>query len=281
MRMTMVLGLSLMFAGGVAIAGDMEAPGDPALGSGMYSFQQLYDYLVSGTALTVPGGFYEPASGPSGGTMKNIKEIGDAITALHEQCTATEYDVALGKTFFCTQPGNWGVQTGKVCIIGTPTPTITPTQTPTVTPTPTLTPTPTITPHWLTWSGAGSPSTHSEEGCVAAGGTVYATGTQGRICKFSGTNVAVPGGWTQAEHWQAYSVSIWGGDACGYLKAHGPTEFSNVAAYEYNPGDCRSMWGYNCSMYQSNWHTSTSWVCTNGASGAEDPTTNRLEVGCY
>ncbi|MCX6353501.1 MAG: hypothetical protein NTZ78_01195 [Candidatus Aureabacteria bacterium] len=134
--------LGVMFSvglGGMAVAGSLDSPGAPSGGSMMYTLQNLYDYLVSGSALTVQGSFQEPASAP-GSTMKTTKQIGDAIKVLFEQCDVTVNDVALNKKFFCTQSGSWGVQTGRVCIAGTPTPT------PTITPTPTLTPTYTPTP---------------------------------------------------------------------------------------------------------------------------------------
>ncbi|MCX6355671.1 MAG: DUF2341 domain-containing protein [Candidatus Aureabacteria bacterium] len=142
---------------GMAIAGSVDSPGAPSVGSGMYTLQNLYDYLMSGTELTVRSGFQEPLSGPTASTMKSTRQIGDDIKAMLEQLNATTaYDVALGKPFFCTQPGSWGIQTGKVCIAGTPTPT--PTITPTVTPT--LTP----TPVWLSGWGYRKPITLSNSG---------------------------------------------------------------------------------------------------------------------
>jgi len=99
----------------------------------MYTLQNLYDFLPSGTALTVQSSFQEPTSGP-GSTMKSTKEIGDAIKALYDQCDTTAADVMPGKKFFCTVSGSWGVQTGNY-VPPTPTPTITPTVTPTATPT--------------------------------------------------------------------------------------------------------------------------------------------------
>jgi len=134
--------LSLMVAGGLsgmAVAGSIDSPGAPSAGSGMYTLQNLYDYLTSGTALTVQSGFQEPSAAP-GSTMKTTREIGDAIKALHDQCNVTADNVELGKTFFCKQPGSWGVQTGT--LVALPRPTATPTITPTSTPTPTITPIP-------------------------------------------------------------------------------------------------------------------------------------------
>jgi len=130
--MMAVLGLiSAVGLVGMAMAGSIESPGVPSAGSGMYTLQNLYNYLVNGSSLSVQGGFQEPGTSP-GSTMKTIKEIGDAIKALHDQCDATPDKVLQGTKFFCTQPGSWGVQTGIAQFI--------PTVTPTTTPTPTITP---------------------------------------------------------------------------------------------------------------------------------------------
>jgi len=136
MKRLMTLMFAVMFAvglAGVAVAGSIDSPGAPSGGSGMYSLSQIYDYIVSGTALEARAGFREPASAPAS-TMRTTKEIGDALKDILGNCTATADNVELGKTFFCTQPGSWGLQTGKICSAGTPTPT--PTVTPTITPTP-------------------------------------------------------------------------------------------------------------------------------------------------
>ncbi|MCX6354780.1 MAG: hypothetical protein NTZ78_07750 [Candidatus Aureabacteria bacterium] len=157
--------LSLSFAAGLsglAIAGSMDSPGLPSGGSGLYSLSQIYDYLNSGTEATIPESFQEPGAAP-GPTMKTTKQIYDDIKTKFSQCTATAENVELGKTFFSTQSGSWGVQTGKTICVGTPTPT------PTVTPTPTLTPTITPTP----W-------------CDAKGGHWAADGLGGNGCWFQG-----------------------------------------------------------------------------------------------
>jgi len=128
---TVALSLMLMVSlSGFAVAGIMDSPGAPSGGSGMYTLQNLYDYLTSGTALTVQTSFQEPTSGP-GSTMKTTKEIGDAVATPFAMCDTTAANVELGKKFFCTQPGSWGVQTGTLVVPPTPTPTITPTVTPT------------------------------------------------------------------------------------------------------------------------------------------------------
>ncbi|MCX6355143.1 MAG: hypothetical protein NTZ78_09610 [Candidatus Aureabacteria bacterium] len=126
MRRVTVVVVSVMFAAGlcgIVVAGSIEPSGPPTAGSGMYTLQNLYDYLMSGTALTVQGSFQEPIVAP-GSTMKTTKEIGDALKSSYEQCSTTAVaNVESGKPFFCTQPGSWGVQTGTLVVPPTPTPT--------------------------------------------------------------------------------------------------------------------------------------------------------------
>ncbi|MCX6356257.1 MAG: hypothetical protein NTZ78_15360 [Candidatus Aureabacteria bacterium] len=136
MKQLITAALSLIFMVGVscvAIAGSLEPSGPPTAGSGMYTLQNLYDYLTSGTALTVQTSFQEPTSGPTAGSMKTTKEIGDDIAALFGQCPVMAANVESGVKFFCTQSGSWGIQTGTALLMLTPTPT--PTETPTLTPT--------------------------------------------------------------------------------------------------------------------------------------------------
>ncbi|MCX6354999.1 MAG: fibrinogen-like YCDxxxxGGGW domain-containing protein [Candidatus Aureabacteria bacterium] len=129
---TIVLSMMLLTGmSGAALAGSLDSPGAPSAGSGMYTLQNLYDYIVSGSALEVQSGFQEPTSGP-GSTMKTTKEIGDMLNSLYAQCPVTTADVKSGVKFFCTQAGSWGVQTGMAQLVPTPTPTIT--STPTITP---------------------------------------------------------------------------------------------------------------------------------------------------
>lgn len=95
----------------VSNAGDVDSPGSPAQGSGMYSLRALYDYFMNGSPLIVQGNFQEPSSPPNP-TMKNLTEIGDDIRAEFLQCNTLPLEVKSGTRFFCTQPGFWGVQTG-------------------------------------------------------------------------------------------------------------------------------------------------------------------------
>jgi len=126
---TIALSIMLMVVlYGLAVAGSLDSPGAPSAGSGMYTLQNLYGYLTSGTALTVQTGFQEPMAGPTAGTMKTTKQIGDDVKALFDLCAlTTAEDVRSGHPFFCTQPGSWGVRTGTLVVPPTPTPTLTPT----------------------------------------------------------------------------------------------------------------------------------------------------------
>jgi len=92
-------------------AGDIDSPGVPSAGSGMYTLQQLYNYLNLGTEPPIPGSFQEPSAGP-GPTMKTTTNIYDDTKAKFDQCDAQASDVAAGKKFFSTEDGSWGVQTG-------------------------------------------------------------------------------------------------------------------------------------------------------------------------
>jgi len=141
MRATLAVVASVMLTAalcGMAVAGSIDSSGAPSSGSGMVTLQQMYNYLSSGIEVTPVPGFQEATSGPTAGTMKSIQQIYDDIKAKFTECNATTADnVEMGKPFFCTVSGRWGVQTGT----GLMQPTPTPTSTSTITPTPTITPT--------------------------------------------------------------------------------------------------------------------------------------------
>ncbi|MCX6353529.1 MAG: hypothetical protein NTZ78_01340 [Candidatus Aureabacteria bacterium] len=120
MKRLMTVLFVLIFASGMAgmaVAGSLDSLGSPSAGSGMYTLQNLYDYLTSGTALTVQTGFQEPTSEP-GSTMKTTKDVGDDIAARFDQCEASPSTVASGTKFFSTQTDNWGVKTGTLALTG-------------------------------------------------------------------------------------------------------------------------------------------------------------------
>ncbi|MCX6353621.1 MAG: hypothetical protein NTZ78_01810 [Candidatus Aureabacteria bacterium] len=176
MKKLITAALSLLFVVCVsytAVAGSIDSPGAPSAGSGMYTLQNLYDYLTSGTALTVQTSFQEPTTGPTAGTMKTTKQIGDAIKALLDQSNVGPDNVESGKRFFCTQAGSWGIQTGTLSALPRPTATPTATTTPTITPTPTITITP--TPTWGPDRCATKTGTWSLDGLGSSGCWFQAT----------------------------------------------------------------------------------------------------------
>ncbi|MCX6355141.1 MAG: hypothetical protein NTZ78_09600 [Candidatus Aureabacteria bacterium] len=114
MKRVTVAAVSVMFAVGLCgmvIAGSLDSPGAPSVGSGMHTLLQIYNYLNSGVEATPVPGFQEPGAGP-GPTMKTTTDIYNAIKASYAQCPATTADVKSGVKFFCTQLGSWGVRTG-------------------------------------------------------------------------------------------------------------------------------------------------------------------------
>ena len=114
----MVLGLMCAVGmGGMAVAGNIDSPGPPSSGSGMYTLQQVYNYLSAGTTATIPGSFQEPSAGP-GSTMKTTKEIYAAVATPFQQSNALPENVAAGTTFFGTKGGAWGKQDGTMLLGG-------------------------------------------------------------------------------------------------------------------------------------------------------------------
>ncbi len=96
-----------------AMAGNLDSPGLPSAGSGMYTLQGLYDYLLSGVTPSLSGVFLEPSAGP-GSTGKTTKEIYDGISAAFNAADATPNKVLSGSTFFSTDPANWGPRAGTL-----------------------------------------------------------------------------------------------------------------------------------------------------------------------
>ena len=181
----------LVWLAGLVSAGSIDSPGAPSAGSGMYTLQNLYEYLMNGTALTVTGSFQNATAGPASST-KTMRQIGDDIKALLDQCDATAADVKSGKKFFCAAAGSWGVQTGTWV-------TVTPTHT--VTPTPTITPTPTPTMNWYEQYGP------SGTGDVVQIGTMYiACDARGVGC-YGGLYLTFDGAtaWSNALEWAGKS----------------------------------------------------------------------------
>ncbi|MCX6354011.1 MAG: hypothetical protein NTZ78_03785 [Candidatus Aureabacteria bacterium] len=241
MKRVLEVMLSITFAvgmTGIAIAGSIDSPGTPSSGSGMYTLLQIYDYLNSGTTATIPDSFQEPSAAPAS-TMKTTRQIYDDIKTKFEECDATTYDVALGKKFFSTQSGAWGVQTGRVCIAGTPTPT------PTVTPLPTATP-----PTW----------------CTSAGGYWYPTeaGSGSSGCWFVATANNTSCNSVCGNKGLTCQAGNWNDDASCSVMNH----FVSCTACYVQTGDYRWLPGFEVSQTLC-WRReqSVSQECSNGSSG--------------
>ncbi len=97
--------------GGMAMAGNIDSPGAPSAGSGMYTLKQIYDYLSAGTAATKQTSFQDPTAGP-GSTGYTLKDVYAAVATPFPQCDATVSDVGAGRKFFCAVSGSWGLKTG-------------------------------------------------------------------------------------------------------------------------------------------------------------------------
>ncbi len=96
------------------MAGNLDSPGtQPSAGSGMYTLQGLYDYLVNGVTPAISGIFQEPAAGP-GSTGKTTKDIYEGVKALFDAANATADKVLDSATFFSTDPANWGPKVGTM-----------------------------------------------------------------------------------------------------------------------------------------------------------------------
>ena len=116
---TVCLGIAACWLG-IAIAGNINHSGDPAGGSGMPTLQEVYDYLVDGTAEAPNDTFQEPTGAP-GSTGKTTKNIYDDIKTKFDQCTsATPDKVQSGVKFFSTDTAKWGVQTGTMPFAAVP-----------------------------------------------------------------------------------------------------------------------------------------------------------------
>jgi hypothetical protein len=94
-------------------AGDIDSPGPPSSGSGMYTIEDIYNYLIDGTEPGISSTFKEPTAGP-GATMKSTKDIYDDTRAKFDSCDAAPDKVLEGVTFFRTDPANWGPRAGTM-----------------------------------------------------------------------------------------------------------------------------------------------------------------------
>jgi len=103
--MFITLGVASAWAAG-------DSPGTP--GPTMYTLANIYDYLNSGTTATLGGHDLEPPSGavPGDTRFRTLTEIYSDIKGKFDLCDTTVADVQVGKKFFSTASGSWGVATG-------------------------------------------------------------------------------------------------------------------------------------------------------------------------
>ena len=97
----------------VVVAGNIDSPAGPTESAAqMYTLEQIYNRLNSGTATDKQTTFQEPASAP-GSTMHTLDEIMAKAPAADNTDGAGLRDVQAGKTYWGLTSGNWGLQTGK------------------------------------------------------------------------------------------------------------------------------------------------------------------------
>lgn len=101
-----------------AFAGELNSPAAPAdAGSAMFTLEDLYNRLLSGTAGNKrSGAFTEPTAAP-GSTMHNLNEIMNKAPIV-DALGAVNTQVLTGKKFWGLTSGQWGLQTGTMSNVG-------------------------------------------------------------------------------------------------------------------------------------------------------------------
>jgi len=150
----------------------------------------------------------------------------------------------------------------------------------------------------LTFAGS-----HKECECdPGISGTVVSV-SGGTICKITGSNLSVPGGWSQASNWQRYSSATLGGDANGHHMSTRPNVFSDEGCIVQEPtGDlisfcfpdtgsyesCVNPYYYNASRWidqncsaSCGTNKSTLWYYNNHTSYSSCTSVSRIELGVY
>jgi len=94
-------------------AGSLDSPAPPDdAGSAMYTLEDIYNRLDTGTAgAKRTGPFVEPGAAP-GSTGHTLNEVMAKTPAMDNTNGAAPEDVALGKTFWGLKDGTWGLQIG-------------------------------------------------------------------------------------------------------------------------------------------------------------------------
>ncbi len=106
----------LLLSTGAAVAGELTPPGGPdSEASALYTLEDLYKRLETGEeGAKRSGGFAEPETGPTDGTMHDLDAIMGQMPAVDNDNGATAADVTEGKTFWGLTDGEWGQQTGTL-----------------------------------------------------------------------------------------------------------------------------------------------------------------------
>ncbi len=113
-----VTGLLLATAG-IVWAGSLNPPVGPGgTQSQMFTLQQIYDRLNSGTNPTKMAAFTEPGSGPGTATMPTLDDIMAVAPAPDPNHAAGVADVTAGQTFWSLSQGTWGLRTGTRSGVG-------------------------------------------------------------------------------------------------------------------------------------------------------------------
>ena len=109
--------LSMLFCliPAAVLAGDLDAPAAPtAAGSSMYTLDDIYNRLHTGTAgAKRSGAFTEPTSGP-GSTGHTLNQVMAVSPSVADAAGAGVAEVLTGKTFWGLKSVGWGVLTGTM-----------------------------------------------------------------------------------------------------------------------------------------------------------------------
>ncbi|MBF0397943.1 MAG: DUF1566 domain-containing protein [Desulfobacterales bacterium] len=97
----------------VAFAGNIDSPALPAdSGSAMFTIDDIYNRLDSGTAGSKRTGSFNEAGSLPASTGHTLNEIMNKAPALDNSNGASTSDVKTGKTFWGLTNGQWGLKTG-------------------------------------------------------------------------------------------------------------------------------------------------------------------------
>ena len=105
---------------GVALLVGLSGAGVAQPSASMYTLEGIYDYLMEGVVPTKGGHNLEPPAGATPGDtqFKSLEQILDGIKTQFESAGASAENVEEGVTFWSTNSGSWGLQTGEMAAGG-------------------------------------------------------------------------------------------------------------------------------------------------------------------